>query len=541
MSVGNAAQSGSSTQGGKFSTRWIISLVFLCIVNLFILYYFGVPVMGIGLVLSLFLLTSGKAFERERRLIQFLIVPGLLIFIVTAWVMYLALGSVEAREAFPILRTIARGANERTFLAILLGLVPGILVPVVIIQIYLLFNEDQFIALTGLDRATVRRGLRALFLNMNEKCLLVEDGEEKTMKPSGVLTKVGGMGMIIIRPGHAVVFEKSGKFTRIEFSGIHRVDRFERVYKIINLTNRDNLSSKPSKPDADKALLPDPKNAAAAPSKDPRFAQKVLTKDGISLDIDLQVYFRIRRKDQPREDTSLEFLEGDPEQQATRYPKPYYVDKEDVYKAAFNVGRWEVVIPLVAVDTLRKEVGQRSLDELFEIPFGSTVPVIRGEICDAIQHSLGPIVANWGAEVTAIIVGEVDIPPEVQKRLQEQWLAEKQRLITLTESEAQAQALTIVETARTGTKTAMLTNLGGVLEQYWPAQDTSSRLLMWLHFIEALQKSAEKPFTKLLFPYGIPLDDLEEMKKHLVEQGLRIQQARGNLPPGPTGGEQQNP
>lgn len=74
--------------------------------------------------------------------------------------------------------------------------------------------------------------------------LLVSPGEEKpkAVRPAGPLAsffaRLGAPGIVIIDNGAAVVFERSGRFTRVHGPGIAFTQRFEKIYRIVDLRPR---------------------------------------------------------------------------------------------------------------------------------------------------------------------------------------------------------------------------------------------------------------------------------------------------------------
>ena len=69
--------------------------------------------------------------------------------------------------------------------------------------------------------------------------IVTPGGEIKAVRPAGplanIFSRLGGPGMVVVNGGAAVVFERSGKFTRVKGPGLVWTKRFERVAKVIDL------------------------------------------------------------------------------------------------------------------------------------------------------------------------------------------------------------------------------------------------------------------------------------------------------------------
>jgi regulator of protease activity HflC (stomatin/prohibitin superfamily) len=125
---------------------------------------------------------------------------------------------------------------------VLFAIVAGILLGVVVVNIPLwaitYASSEWVLALhqtTGVDRRTAMSYLRSLILGMQYPWMIVDEGKVIQSKPGGVLPEIGGPGLAVIRPGHAVVFERGGKITRVAAPGLIRLEQFERIQDIVEL------------------------------------------------------------------------------------------------------------------------------------------------------------------------------------------------------------------------------------------------------------------------------------------------------------------
>ena len=88
-----------------------------------------------------------------------------------------------------------------------------------------------------------------------------------------MLSRLGGPGVLVVRPGNAVVLERGGKITRIVGPGVHQLKRFE------GLKSSDGKG------------IVDLRTQFA-----PETATNVLTRDGIPLEIKAATVFKIEPK-----------------------------------------------------------------------------------------------------------------------------------------------------------------------------------------------------------------------------------------------------
>ncbi|GEM_PF-3773492 len=558
MSLGNDFPQeflGPDKQSKTPSAGWFVALGILLVANLFMWFYppaqsFRASVFSI---LSIMALAYSGAFKRYRRLIYAMVVPGLLSWTLVGHGFYWLASSSQYRgPGAAFIRGLAGGPATQSLVSFVVGLVAGMLVPMLILEGYVFLNKDVVQAFSGLDMATVQKILRSLFLNLQRSYYMVRDGEITRTRPQG-LPLIGGPGLVIVTPGNAVVFEHGGKLKRVELSGVHRTKRFERIYKVIRLTSRSNLTATSTPiypaPGMPLARLPEP-----APGE--RNVRRARSKDGIYIDLDFVVYFQIKRRSEPSQDKVLAQFTS---QEVRELPDAYFVDKNDVFKAATSFNHWELAVSAIAEDVLRDILTQYNLDELFEPPAESelqrilknlkgadvaeqeieiirNLPKIQGKICQDIRDRINKIVNGDGIEVTYVSIGAVDVPSEVRERLQEEWLArskvrlaEAERSAILVSSaaekearriraEADAEAIKLIEQAKASAQQRFLTALGRILsEPKIKERELTSYVMLSLRLIQALQEVAAEPSAKLLFPYGMPFHDIEGTITDLLE------------------------
>lgn len=517
MGLESGREPTGSEPGEGVSTRWIIVLVILGAMNLLVWRFgrFSPLFSSLFLILSIAIAALGRPVRQYRRLVLILVVPGLLVWTLAAHGFHMAITAGSGGIPVRFFQRVAGEAGGQVMFAVLAGLLAGMLASIAILEGYVFMHQAAIQAFTGLDAKAARRALRSLVLNMNYPYVIVEDGKSVTSKPAGVFPRWGGSGIAIIRPGNAVVFQQGGELTDVELSGVCQTDRFETVYRIINLTPRDILPTPRPAGSTDTDLVSDQEENGSL-SRPARNTENVLTKDRIPLDLDLNVCFRIKRKTEPQQDTTLLAFSSQPRND---FPEAYLVDKQDVFKAATSVNDWELAVGSAARDILRDIAGQNTLDELFQPPDPGGPPMIRGKMCEDILEKLNEVTGDWGVEATHVSIGQIDVPDEIKEQLQEQWVTAKQKDILIAKSQAQAEAFDRVEQARIAVQADMLRSIRRILEETGQEGRYSSGVLLSLRFIEALREIASNPSAKALFPYGIPFQDMDKLRVQLLEQG----------------------
>lgn len=488
---------------------WFVLLGVLAVANFLMWFYPPLKSLPASVfsILSIAALVYNRTFKRYHRIVYAMVIPGLFTWtLVGHGFDWFATRSGYTGAIANLARWLAGGPYTQLLVALAIGLLAGISVPLLILEGYVLIHQDVVQAFSGLDVSTVRKILRSLFLNTGRAYYIVKDGEVIKGRPEG-LSLIGGPGVVRIAPGNAVVFEQGGKLNRVVLSGVHPTKKHERIYKVIRLNSRHNVSALPT------PTYPDSKTSSAPNQNAPQGGRNVRglqSKDGIYIDLDLDVFFNIKRKAETPEDSVLAKFAS---QEVKNFPEAYLVDPGDVFKAATGFNHWELAVSELAENMLRTIVGQLTLDQLFE-------PNIRGKICRDLKNELNKAVSDDGIEVTHVSIGAIDIPEEVREKLQEQWLTEKQRTISRAQSQTEADALRRIERARRLAQMRMISMIKGLLtDEVGAPGEYSSRIVVSLRFIEALRDIASHPSTRPLFPFGIPFDDIDAFRTQLLEGG----------------------
>ena len=402
---------------------------------------------------------------------------------------------------------------------ILFSLVVGILVGFLAVNIplwaVLYASSEWVLALRGsdkVDRGLALRSLRSLVLGTQYPWLIVEDGEVTESKPKGLLPSIGGPGKAVIRPGHAVIFQRHGEIIQIRGPGLVNMGRHEEVRDIVQL--------KPM-------WLSDT-------------VENVLTKDRIPLRITFGVGFQI----EPKAEVHKRTPDGEPPDPVTSTPvlsdDAYTVYEGSIRKAVFDTaGDWKITTFGFAENLLRDIVATYYFDQIYKRRnepdhaddpgrFDPDERTIR-EIEEKIFERHKAIAPSWGVHTRALDIKIIELPKEAQDQMLDWWRtawetrialtkAEAEKQATITKGEGKAKALDVREVARARAQTQMIM---AIAKGFSRLSATDRQAVIELRFLEALEKIADDPATKIFLPENFRLANLlsgeGEMDMFLLE------------------------
>jgi regulator of protease activity HflC (stomatin/prohibitin superfamily) len=108
-----------------------------------------------------------------------------------------------------------------------------------------------------------------------------------------------------------------------------------------------------------------------------------------------------------------------------------YMRVKDAVKAVIGVENYLYATSQLAQTTLRSVLGETQLDELL---------MNREKINDVLKHIIDTRTEDWGVEVSAVEVKDVDLPPEMKRAMARQAEAERERRAKIINAEGELQA-----------------------------------------------------------------------------------------------------
>ncbi len=262
-----------------------------------------------------------------------------------------------------------------------------------------------------LGRGAVMFHLLAMALGISGGCLVVENGEVK-QKKDGALRLLGGPGLLVIRPCHAAVLERGGRITGIMGPHVHQLRPFERVRGVIRLEPR--------------LLMVD--------------LRSVLTADGLAVP---RVLAKVGYRFPPAGDQG----EGDGRFTGTLRDDLYPTRREDLRKMLEiepDPAKWDKAVETIAVMAIRAVIGRHTLEELFPLdrePVSAIGEEVSGPydlLSSEAQQECLTRTANWGIEITMLRLDSMDLPEELRSRALAPWVAEREKVLSLAQGEADA-------------------------------------------------------------------------------------------------------
>jgi regulator of protease activity HflC (stomatin/prohibitin superfamily) len=355
------------------------------------------------LIFFLFPLTWALA-PRSRRFYRFLFVYLVLtLLLTTAFVLFLndpyRSAAIEDRG---LLNFLVGGPTARVLVSTVAALLSSALILLGPLLLLAWVSSEWILQIPDvydISRWQAMRLVVGTILNTTAPYFVVDEGKVKQSKPSGVLPRIGGPGIAVVKPYNAVVFERGGKITRIEGPGAYQTERFELVKGIIDLRKQWlNFT-----------------------------AENVLTKDNVPLTFHCGVGFQIepqwetaRRVEAPGESregrTFTGVVDGD-----------YPVYRRTIYRAIFNTtaAGWQLSSQGATETQLRKTMREYRLEDLYRLEddqLTQDTPVIN-RIEQQVGENTRPILQSWGAFLTAFSIKSFDAPGNVKDKLLEMWAA----------------------------------------------------------------------------------------------------------------------
>ncbi len=295
------------------------------------------------------------------------------------------------------------------------------------------------------------------------------------------LLRVGGPGAVIIGSGEVAVTELNGRFHRVLKSGKHNLERFEIVYAVLDLRQQE-------------------RRVTAVP---------LVTKDGISLQADLYLTFRI--------DTG-----GEPV--APGNPFPY--DEEAVRSAAYTqtimpdnrVLGWDTLPERMARGKLGQIIRTYRLDEILRLPREDEDQY--HAIQQNLTRELRRVLRDRGIELLSVVVGSFKLPDAVEDQYVRNWQIDWEMQRRIQQADGQAAALEEMELARAEAEITMVQAIvEGVQRARREGHPADVSEIMALRLIDALEQMARQSQHYYSTPMTM-LPQLQSLRQQIVPRPI---------------------
>lgn len=254
----------------------------------------------------------------------------------------------------------------------------------------------------GYTRQAAARHLFDIQLGIHKAEYLVSKSEIKPMRPAaGMLSILGGPGVLIVEEGYAVITIQSGRIQRIVGTGITFLKPFERPHQLVYLMGRGEKVD----------------------------VLNVITRDHIRIPkMTLSLFHRLN--------------EGDKSHENGRLPFDDRIIRERVWSP--NAGDWRESIKNVADGALRDVVARHPLEEVVSVGASARLDM-KGELLAA----LNAVANNLGVKVLAVDFGSIDLPYEAEQELLSRGLSEVKRHTAMVAAESKHdEAVTVADAER---------------------------------------------------------------------------------------------
>jgi regulator of protease activity HflC (stomatin/prohibitin superfamily) len=391
------------------------------------------------LVLLLTLFLACFAFPRR------LYAPVFTLFSVLA-IAWVSGSTIEGR--LPVQWNLSQG--ERMAIVWGTGALLGILIPTVFWLATLFVSTRWILSVSDSFDIPWRQALKFVAsrtFGTAQAYLVVENSEIIAENPPGILSRLGGPGVLVVRPGNAVVLERGGQTSRIVGPGAHELKPFETI----------------KKPIAAKGIVDLRPQGASGTATD------VLTKDGIPLDFEVGTGFQIEPQSKTDERPSSHYQGGEATTPVLGEPE-YPVYEKTIHKAIFNTspGGWKGMFPGGPIGILRDIVASFTLDQIFPRapsadpnPDERTIKEIEDKVSERYDRS------GSGVWFKGMDIKEVRVPPDVHERMLKRWTtpvdlglkieeAKTERDVMIERSKGRAESLERLEGVRLSARIKMV-------------------------------------------------------------------------------------
>jgi regulator of protease activity HflC (stomatin/prohibitin superfamily) len=209
--------------------------------------------------------------------------------------------------------------------------------------------------------------------------------------------------------------------------------------------------------------------------------QNVITKDGVYLEVDAILYWRIH----------------------------------DIEKSYYAIDDLQPALSNLATTTLRENIAQNTLEE---------TNMSRDEMNKNILGELNPIASDWGVEIIRLDIQSINPPEAVRKSMQEQQTAQIKKKAVIEAAEGERQAA--VKRAE-GTKTS-IEIIAEALRKHPESKDIL-RYLVAQDYVDASQKLGESNNAKIVFVDPANSTEMfQELISDSVEENHNQKSGNGN-------------
>ena len=284
----------------------------------------------------------------------------------------------------------------------------------------------------------------------------------------GVLSCIGGPGMLVLYHDSAAVLSRAGRITCLERSKYPALKPFEKVYKVIDLRPQRK-----------------------------RLQIEAMTREGIPITCEVDIRYQIRGKGQ----------------KLTKR-LPFAMSARDALTAATCTWKcephvsedgeldWEKLVTFAhTMGGLRSILARCPLDQLIRPAYwaGHGEPY-RQMIRDELERELRLAASEVGAEILSINLGDIEVQDAVTKQWIDAWKLEWERQMMERRAEGEAAAIAQLETAKAQAQAETILALMQSLQSLVGDADALQSRLGLLRIVAMLSHMSNDPQTQAFLP-----------------------------------------
>lgn len=233
---------------------------------------------------------------------------------------------------------------------------------------------------------------------------------------------------------------------------------------------------------------------------------KANTRDGIPVETELHVAFRVKETKVDAEDSNLQH--------------PY--DKDAIFRVSYasSIGErdeirlWTERLCPMAADLLTSELAQYTLNELYQ--GDDSGAAVFDAIKQRIERQLERASSRDGMEVLSIDIGHFELPLRVSEQRIKTWQADWKRKIIMQRAAGDAEVLRRIKNARARSQIEIIENITRNIQAMRQAGDTELTEIIMLRMIEALEDALSDESVKMLVPQQV-------MTRLMMDSSERLQ------------------
>lgn len=300
---------------------------------------------------------------------------------------YSMLNSMETAAQisnWPLIRPLLESPATKTGLAVMIGLVSGVLAIGIALKVVTAIRPSLIRAVQAIDQA----------LRFDSLIIIVDEGKIKKTDSGDLPARVVGPATVVVRPYNAVVLMQGSQVSRIVGTGEVKLEKEEEIKAVVDLRPQSG-----------------------------GYKARVRTKDNFPLLVSGGVSFRIESK------AETDKLGAAADAATSRFGDviggdDYAVYQHTIYRAIFAVGAgtsWIDATSGAPGGKVRSIVRDYNLEDIFPLDGASRTESFLNELAEQVTEAMQKGARAWGVTVYGVGVNEIEMPEQVKQHWETIW------------------------------------------------------------------------------------------------------------------------